>query len=149
MKLTEQQIREAIETSQSMREAASRFPINFKTFRSYAQKLGIYTPNQSGIGIHKPRPKISLDSILSGEQPQYHTYSLKQRLIKEKGWQPVCSSCGLSSWLDGAIPLELDHIDGNPYNHREDNLRLLCPNCHALTDTYRAKNKKKPPEGGG
>ena len=40
------------------------------------------------------------------------------------------------------IPLELHHKDGNRYNNQLDNLMLLCPNCHALTENYRAKNIK-------
>jgi hypothetical protein len=38
------------------------------------------------------------------------------------------------------IPLELDHIDGHHWNNSLDNLRLLCPNCHAQTPTYKARN---------
>jgi hypothetical protein len=41
------------------------------------------------------------------------------------------------------IPLELDHIDGDAGNNNYDNLRVLCPNCHALTPTFKAKNKGK------
>jgi 5-methylcytosine-specific restriction endonuclease McrA len=33
-------------------------------------------------------------------------------------------------------------MDGNPYNHKLDNLKILCPNCHAQTETYRGKNVK-------
>lgn len=39
------------------------------------------------------------------------------------------------------IPIELDHIDGNPENNELDNLRLICPNCHAQTPTYKGANK--------
>lgn len=38
------------------------------------------------------------------------------------------------------IPIELDHIDGNPENNKSDNLRLICPNCHAQTPTYKGRN---------
>ena len=39
------------------------------------------------------------------------------------------------------IPLEVEHIDGNFQNNNEDNLILLCPNCHSLTSTYKGANK--------
>jgi HNH endonuclease len=56
-----------------------------------------------------------------------------------------CSSCG---WAErnvhtGRIPLHLDHIDGDWRNNRPENLRFLCPNCHALTATYGAQNRGK------
>lgn len=60
-------------------------------------------------------------------------------LLRVRGHR--CSSCNLEVWLGEPIPLELDHADGNPDNNTEENLRLLCPNCHALTDTYKGKNR--------
>jgi hypothetical protein len=38
------------------------------------------------------------------------------------------------------IPLEIHHVDGNPDNETKENLQILCPNCHAQTDTYKGKN---------
>ena len=40
----------------------------------------------------------------------------------------------------GNIPLEVEHIDGNYKNNKEENLILLCPNCHSLTSTYKGAN---------
>ena len=55
----------------------------------------------------------------------------------------LCSNCGCDgNWQNGKIALELDHIDGDNTNNTLDNLRYLCPNCHALTSTYRGLNKK-------
>ena len=56
----------------------------------------------------------------------------------------VCENCGCDGhWQNGIISLELDHKDGDNTNSELSNLRYLCPNCHALTDTYRGRNKKK------
>ena len=53
-----------------------------------------------------------------------------------------CSRCG---WCEvnpitNKVPLEVEHVDGNYLNNSEDNLDLICPNCHSLTPTYRALN---------
>ena len=54
-----------------------------------------------------------------------------------------CDTCGCTGeWQDGFISLELDHKDGNNKNNKISNLHYLCPNCHALTETYRGKNKE-------
>jgi len=51
-----------------------------------------------------------------------------------------CEICGLAEWMDRLIPLELDHKDGDATNNSLDNLRLICPNCHAQTQTYKNRN---------
>jgi hypothetical protein len=67
---------------------------------------------------------------------------IKWYLIKKHG--ESCMDCG---WCEinkytGNIPIELEHIDGDFTNNRIENLKLLCPNCHALTSTYKGANKK-------
>lgn len=52
-----------------------------------------------------------------------------------------CSECGISEWNNKPILLECDHIDGNHSNNKPSNLRLICPNCHSQTPTYKNKNK--------
>lgn len=60
-------------------------------------------------------------------------------LIKTYGIQ--CEMCKLTEWQGKIIPIELDHRDGNSENNSLSNLRLLCPNCHAQTPTYKSKNR--------
>lgn len=54
----------------------------------------------------------------------------------------ICQKCGFNTPHpdDGHTILEINHIDGNGLNHSYDNLEVICPNCHALTSTYRARN---------
>lgn len=51
-----------------------------------------------------------------------------------------CEKCGLEEWQGQKIPLEVHHIDGDEVNSELNNLQILCPNCHALTDNYKGKN---------
>lgn len=59
-------------------------------------------------------------------------------IIKTAGHK--CQCCSLTEWCESLIPLELDHLDGNPENNTRENCRVICPNCHAQTDTYKGRN---------
>jgi hypothetical protein len=65
-----------------------------------------------------------------------------KRYLREK-YQNRCCLCGWSKVnpKTGIIPLVADHVDGNWRNNTETNLRLVCPNCDALSPTYAALNK--------
>jgi Zn finger protein HypA/HybF involved in hydrogenase expression len=66
---------------------------------------------------------------------------LRTNLILENGNK--CSVCNIDSWMGKQISLEIDHVDGNPYNNVYKNLRLICPNCHSQTSSYKGRNKGK------
>ena len=64
----------------------------------------------------------------------------RKELINKRG--RICECCGAKEWLNQPIHLELHHKDGDHSNCQEDNLELLCPNCHFYTNNYGSKNKK-------
>jgi len=66
---------------------------------------------------------------------------VKYYLVKTRG--NLCEVCSLESWNNLPITLECDHIDGIHYNNRPENLRLICPNCHSQTKTYKNHNRGK------
>lgn len=65
-----------------------------------------------------------------------------RRYLLEKN-NNACSICGWNELhpVDNAPLVEIDHVDGDASNNAEENLRVLCPNCHAKTPTFRARNK--------
>ena len=68
---------------------------------------------------------------------------VRKKHLDEHYKEHKCECCGLSEWLGQPIPLELHHKDGDRNNNTLDNYELLCPNCHAFTDSYRGKNCSK------
>lgn len=81
-----------------------------------------------------------LDSVLI-ENSTYARHSVKRRLISESLLEYKCSCCGnIGEYNNKPLVLQLDHINGINNDHRLENLRFLCPNCHTQQDTYAAKN---------
>jgi hypothetical protein len=152
-KYTENELRDAIKTSISIRQAINKLGLipaggNYKTIKVKIQALRIDVSHFKGKGwlkgkTHNFLQETNLQEIFDGKHPIYQTSRLKKRLINEKYLKKECNKCKRKEWLDGPIPLELDHVNGNSTDHRLKNLQLLCPNCHALTETYRGKNKRK------
>ena len=142
MKITDEEIIQACKSELTMARAASVLKIHFNTFKKRAIRLGVYNPNQSGKGIHKRHngSKIPTCEILDGLHPYYQTNKLRKRLISENIKDRKCEICHIETWMDQPLSFELDHIDGDRTNHKLENLRIICPNCHSQTETYRGKN---------
>lgn len=134
--------------SDTMAVAAATLGLHFTTFKKYAKKFGCYKPNQGGKGTSKEwigSRAVPLQEILEGKHPAFQTYKLRNKLLKAKIFENRCSICGIRDWLGKKISCELDHIDGDRTNHRIENIRMLCPNCHSQTDTFRSKKRLTPP----
>ena len=137
-------IEEAIKQTNTMSEAAKLLDMPFSTFKRKAGDL--YKPNQGAKGTNKPYGgvKFTTEDIIAGKHPSYKTDKVKKRLIKEGFLKCECVWCGIKdTWNGKPIVLHLDHINGVNNDHRLENLRLLCPNCHSQTDTYAGKGKRK------
>ena len=108
------------------------------------ERLGIDVTHFSGQAWRKgsvepPVPAVPLSEVLRADRPAQSSH-MRRRLIADGLKEHRCESCDLAEWLGQAIPLELDHVNGDRTDNRLENLRLLCPNCHALTPTYRGRN---------
>ena len=115
-----------------------------ETLNSYLKQMGInYNGNQSGKGKTKISSNyMPLKEYLNNSQ-DIQTNKVRLKLLREGYKEYKCECCGLSEWLNKPIPLEVHHKDGNAHNNVIENFQLLCPNCHAQTESYRGKNSAK------
>jgi 5-methylcytosine-specific restriction endonuclease McrA len=116
---------------------------NYASLKKYIRLHNIDISHFTLQGWNKGKvigPKRPLEDYLSNKVA-IQSWKLKCRLIKENIFEHKCNNCNKKTWFNDPIPIELHHKDGNHLNNELSNLELLCPNCHALTDNYRAKNK--------
>lgn len=148
-KSTDDEFIKAVKSSNSIREVLLKLNLktsggNYQCFHKRIKELNIsidhFTDPKVWNKDKKFGPKRSLDEYLNGVPIQSN--KLKLRIISEGVKSHKCECCGITEWMGKPAPLELDHINGINTDNRLKNLRLLCPNCHAQTDTYRGKNKK-------
>lgn len=137
--ISKEQIEEAINNTNSMIKAALYLNISRDKFKRYAEKYGLFKPNQSGKGISKKK-QYTDEEIFSNRNCEVSSSVLIKRLKQIREWK--CDRCNLTEWLGQPISLEIHHIDGNRCNNNLDNLQILCPNCHALTNNWRSRNKR-------
>lgn len=150
---TIEQLISAVKTSTSYRKTLIKLNLkgtggNYKQLKKYVLENNLSTKHFNGKGwkkgSHIPfKPETPLENILVNGL-LFQSHHLKKRLFKV-GLKPKhCEECGWAQFsVDGRLPLELDHINGDPLDNRFENLKILCPNCHSLKATHRALNRKE------
>lgn len=149
---TDEELIAAVRESYSYRAVLMKLGLvpaggNYEQIKRRISELQIQTTHFTGMGwnvgmVFRPNPAQPLTELLVVDC-RYQTHSLKKRLFKEGIKIPRCELCGWAERsADGRIPIELDHINGDHYDNRLENLRILCPNCHSLQATHRGRNKK-------
>jgi hypothetical protein len=126
------------------------------SFRSLAEKCGYAKSGGSGIAavinmsIEKGFDTSHFSNTLREEDVKINDvfiYGYKSREVLKRNLVVLrghsCECCGLQEWNGAKIPLQVHHVNGDCINNTLENLQLLCPNCHAQTDTYCRKNTKK------
>ena len=149
-KYTNEELIDAVKNSQSIRSVLKKIGLtpaggNYENVKKYIDELGIDTSYFLGQSIlkrkthsYKMRP---LEKVLIHKKLE-NTWRLKNRLLAEGIKEHCCEQCKRTKWQGDLIPLELHHKDGDRTNNTLENIELLCPNCHSLTDNYRGSKKK-------
>lgn len=150
--ITPADLREAVASADSWAMAARRLGLagsgGERRVKRMAFEAGLDTTHMLGQGWGRGarlggREAEALGALLVAGR-HIGTSRLRRRLLRERVLAPECQACGRDSWEGGPIPLELDHLNGDRTDNRLQNLRLLCPNCHAGTPTYRGRNIGAP-----
>lgn len=123
-----------------------------ETLKKKIAEFNIDTSHFTGMLWNKGKTAQDDPRIKSAEKYNIEDIFIKNSTVTQKVMRGYverhnlleykCQNCGCDgNWQGGTIALEIDHIDGDNTNNKLSNLRYLCPNCHALTETYRGKNK--------
>lgn len=154
MSYTDEQFIEAVKSSYSIAQILSKLNKipsggNYKTVKRLIKKFNLDVSHLLGQSYLKGKTYTKAP-IFSNEEVfcknslyKGTTCNIKKRILKHGFLEKKCYSCNNTNWLSQEMPLELEHKNGDNNDNRLENLTLLCPNCHALTPTYRGKNKKK------
>lgn len=113
---------------------------NYTLARLRIKKMNLDTSHWLGQAIHRgqmfPPKEPDIQKILVENSLRVIKPNIKKRLIREGLLENKCAICGISEWEGKPLSLQMDHINGTSNDHRIENLRLLCPNCHSQTLTF-------------
>ncbi|MER7174023.1 HNH endonuclease signature motif containing protein [Streptomyces mesophilus] len=143
---TEDALRTAVANSNSIQDVVRHLGIsNVGGNQAHiGRRIAAHGIDTSHFTQAKRRPKGALGDPLTlrpREEPRIPGKRLRRELLR-LGVPEQCAMCERTYWCEQQIPLEVDHINGDWWDNRPGNLRLLCPNCHATTDTYRGRRRR-------
>lgn len=135
-----------IKTSNSLYEVCKKLNkkptnTNYKRLRNISKKYNVDVSKMEK-NKHQKRKPYTIDEVLCVDS-KVNSYKVRNLLLKNGIKEHRCESCKRTEWEGEIIPLQLHHINAINTDNRIENLMLLCPNCHALTDSYCGKNKTK------
>jgi hypothetical protein len=122
---------------------------NHRRVRRAAARLGLDTSHFQRRAWGKPEkpapaPIAHRVLVVLSEHAGRTNRTQLHRALTEVGVPYACASCGnTGEWLRQRITLQIDHINGDWHDNRRENLRYLCPNCHALTETWCRRKEPK------
>ncbi|QEV18295.1 HNH endonuclease signature motif containing protein [Streptomyces alboniger] len=144
---TEEALRAAVADSYSIRDVVRRLGIsnvggNHTHISRRIVKLGIDTSHFRPPGPRRPGAARDVLALRDPDDGRVPGERLRRALLRT-GVAEHCARCGTGTeWNGRPLRLEVDHINGDWWDNRAENLRLLCPNCHAVTDTYRGRKRR-------
>ena len=137
-------IKEQLEFGKSQIWIARELGCKIDTLTTRLKKWDlVHLNNRGGKGSEKKWGRIHVSKYLGLNLKPITSHKLKLKLWRDGYKEKKCEVCGIEEWNGLPAPLELDHIDGNHWDNTFENLRILCPNCHAQTPTNSGKNKGK------
>ncbi|MEU0057664.1 HNH endonuclease [Streptomyces sp. NPDC006334] len=144
---TEATLREAVAASTSVKEVVRRLGVSpvGGNHTHISRRIAELRIDTSHFGARPSGPRASRGEVLSLATPEAGRVPGSRLLphLLRAGVPEACAMCGTGpEWNDRPLRLEVDHVNGEWWDNRPANLRLLCPNCHAVTDTYRGRRRR-------
>jgi hypothetical protein len=143
---SEEELREVIACCKNYKDILQTLQLNMfyhKYLKKFVEENNIDISHfKQGLACFERKIKIQ-DKLVKGDK-HVGSADIKAYLVKNNLVENKCSVCNLPPvWNNKPLTLQLDHINGDHFDNRVENLRLICPNCHTQTETFTGRNNAK------